>query len=556
MRKFLLKPMLFCLVLAAAVSCDKDFNDIGTNIVGDDHFLGDQYSGMVSAYTQAIGPVQTSKGGSATEGVSPNTLGYYNNPVFGSTTASFVTQLGLPASTTFGDSPHVKKVMLTVPYYATLTATDDDGNHSYTLDSILGKENKIKLDVYASNYYLRDYDPATELQQPQRYYSDQSDLFDNNIDPAHPQRLNDSTAVSQNDAFFFDNREVVTYKTGDDGLQQVDTRTAPEMNLSLNRQFFQDKIFGSGASGQLSSASAFNNYFRGLYFKVSPSASSPLQGSLAQLNLGKGKITITYSVIKKDSNGQPVMGTDGQPEREDKTFVLSLTGKTVNLLQQQDSTLYSNGLSVANAVTGDERLYLKGGQGSMAVIDLFGPDSDGNNVPDELEYIRAQGWLINDAVLSVYVDTDIQSPAMSGADAKYLEPIRLYLYNLKSRKPIVDYYDDVTTNSGHPKLNKYIHGGILEKNTDGHRYRFRITDHVRNLVEKDSVNARLGLTVTETIANTGNSYLKTPGAVIDRVPTASVDNRIGTILYGTNVPASEADKRVKLTIYYTKKKTD
>ncbi|RZJ31245.1 MAG: DUF4270 family protein, partial [Flavobacterium sp.] len=166
------KVIFFCAAITLFASCDKDFNEIGADIVGDDHygFLKDSTSTVV-AYDQQIGAVQTNKVTSTNINVPINTLGTYTNPVFGKTTAHFVTQLELAAvNPTFISNPVVQKVELTIPYFSKLTATDDDGNHTYTLDSIMG-DKKIKLSVYASNYYLRDLDPATGFQEQQKYYS-------------------------------------------------------------------------------------------------------------------------------------------------------------------------------------------------------------------------------------------------------------------------------------------------------------------------------------------------------------------------------------------------
>jgi hypothetical protein len=62
---------------------------------------------------------------------------------------------------------------------------------------------------------------------------------------------------------------------------------------------------------------------------------------------------------------------------------------------------YANAISSANInrTLGDESIYLKGGEGSMAILELFGPDADNNGVADELETIRNSGWLINEANL-------------------------------------------------------------------------------------------------------------------------------------------------------------
>src|SRR5690606_3541 len=134
-----------------------------------------------------------------------------------------------------------------------------------------------------------------------------------------------------------------------------------------------------------------------------------------------------------------------------------------------------------------------GSEGTMAVIDLFGPDTDNNEIADELETIIENKWLINEANLTFTID-DV---AMKNAP---FEPKRVYLYDLDNRRPLIDYTKDVTTISGSPKYNKYVHDGLLQKSETtkrGTKYRVRITNHIRNLVRNDSTNVRLGLVVTE-----------------------------------------------------------
>jgi len=138
-----------------------------------------------------------------------------------------------------------------------------------------------------------------------------------------------------------------------------------------------------------------------------------------------------------------------------------------------------------------------------------------------------------------------------------VEPNRVYLYDLNNKRPLFDYYLDATK-SLKSKFDKRVHSGIIDtqKVTDGRglRYKIRITDHVRNLILHDSTNVRLGLVVTESINTVSNVYLKNPittlTTYLDRVPTASVMNPLGTVLFGSATPIV-AD-RPKLKIYYTK----
>ena len=540
------KHILFISIVALFVSCDKDFNEIGSDIIGDDHFNSDLYVSEVVAFNQNLGSIQSNN-------LPINALGYYNNPVFGKTKASFVTQVELVAANpTFGVNPTVTKVELSLPYFSELTATDGvTGDHTYELDSIYGNS-KFKLGVYESNYYLRDYDASTGFQEVQKYYSgDGADFVTN------PTLLNDdATSLSQNSEFFFSDGEIITYKIVD-GEEVVDTRSAPGMRLNLRKQFFQDKFFGPGAAGKLVNNNTFKEYFRGLHFKAESADNFQNQGSLALLNIRQGKVTVTYTV---DIAAVPATPTTPAVEAhtEEKTLIVNLGGNSVNVFENEYKADYTTSVTTgADPINGDFRLYPKGGAGSMAIIDLFGPDSDDNGVDDELETIISNGWLINEANLTFNIDRTSMGNDLNRAP----EPYRIYLYDLNNNRPILDYYSDISVNAN-PKFSKMVHGGIIEKEATGTdkkgiKYKIRLTNHIRNLIKNDSTNVRLGLVVTEAIGLVTSAKLKPPvlvGSVVDRAPLSSVINPLGTILFGNNIPFGnpDYDKRLKLEIYYTK----
>ena len=77
--------------------------------------------------------------------------------------------------------------------------------------------------------------------------------------------------------------------------------------------------------------------------------------------------------------------------------------------------------AIADTITNPERVYLKGGQGIMAEIELF---KDDNGV-DVLEEIRSKEWLVNEANISIYIDKEMLS-----STGGIIEPSRLYLYDL------------------------------------------------------------------------------------------------------------------------------
>lgn len=537
-RKNLLKKFILTFAILAFVGCDKDFNTIDASVIGENNYTFESYNeGIVAAYNQGLGVMQSNN-------LPVNPLGIYKDPNFHNTTAHFVTQLQLNNSNfnpTFGDSLRVENVELLVPYFSTRTSAASDGTSQYRLESVYGTpESKMKLSVYENGYFLRDTDPENGFTSAQRFFVDQRPDFDSNRygsdfdgnSVLFGSRLNDSTAVSQNDAFFFDKSEIKTITVQNNDT--TTTYTPPAMKLSLNKKFFEKKIFSPQGKANMVNNNTFKNYFRGLYFKIEEVAGE--DGQLAQIDFLKGKVIITYSEI------QPV---NNVPTRIEKTIELNMTGNSVSLQETTNlNTAYSNALTSANSENGDASLYLKGGSGSMAIIELFGNG--------QLDSLRSLNWKINEASLTFYVDR----PKLG---ATVVEPNRIYLYDLKNNRPLIDYFTDISTNTANPKNGKVVHGGIIEKlpsDDRGDKYKIRITNHVSNLIRKDSTNVQLGLVITDDYRIVSNMDRKNPGASdVKKAPTASVMNPLGTILVGNNNPPpnpNEKDRRLKLEIFYTK----
>jgi hypothetical protein len=529
-KKFFLKSVFISILLSILFSCDNNSNEIGSDIVGNDNFeTGTPETYNVKAINQNTGLVETLD-------LAVNALGIYKNPVFGTIKANLAVQLQLNTlNPTFDTTldPQIESVILEIPYFIDSKTTNSDESSDYTLDSIYGPTNsKIKLRVYESGYYIRDIDPVT--QSVQRYYNDQNQAFDN----VKGIQLNNSADLSQNDQFVFSAAEIVEpgIITPEDQTPKP-IRSSPRMKLNLNVAFFQSKIIGVGApGGKLLNNNVFKEYFRGLYFQVEDTGSD--EGNLAMLNIKAGKITIKYNQKKSSTD----------PTREEKSLILNLDGKSVGF--------FENG--TPQYTVNNDRLYMKGGEGSMAIIDLFdGPDTNNNGFSDKLDELRANKWLVNDASLTFYIDNNAMG------NSAY-EPNRIYLYDLKNKRPIVDYYADQNSPSSKPKYAKSVFGGIIKKSEinvvgsdkRGTYYKFKITNHIRGLINNaDSTNVRLGLVVTENIADISNRKLKTTTSQnnISEIPTASILNPLGTILYGSGDNVS-IDKRIQLKIYYTKPK--
>jgi hypothetical protein len=80
------------------------------------------------------------------------------------------------------------------------------------------------------------------------------------------------------------------------------------------------------------------------------------------------------------NNGVPVYETDANGnatttiKRSHITMTINLKGNHVNLFETQNTADYQAGVTASDQVNGDSRLYLRGGVGSMALLDIF-PDA-------------------------------------------------------------------------------------------------------------------------------------------------------------------------------------
>jgi hypothetical protein len=82
------------------------------------------------------------------------------------------------------------------------------------------------------------------------------------------------------------------------------------------------------------------------------------------------------------------------------------------------------------------------------------------------------------------------------------------------------------------------------------KYKVRITEHINNIILRDSANATLGLTLTADIRVAGVSDVLLPDNTEKELPVGGGITPMGTVLYGSNV--DEADpNRLRLEIYYT-----
>ncbi len=520
LKRARLVPLAMLLVLALT-SCDDDFNTIGGGLIGGQFDSLPRYRAGVIAYSEKLGPVQSN----ATQA---NLLGVYNNPVFGLETASVLTQLSLPSNApVFGTEPVVDSVVLILPYYSKVIDQDADGNSTYKLDSIYGNS-PFKLSITRSNYFLNDFDPDSNFEVAQKYYSDQGPVFENNLIGA-PLYVNEIFRPSKNEVTFQEYNET----------NELDTVTvSPRLRVNLQSEFFQENIINKEGAIELSNNNNFKNYLRGLYFKAEPLNG---EGSMILLNFGAQDAGI---IIYYNSKVVDTQDADGDGDVTDlipkpATFKLGFGPNTITTFNQEFPAAVEAGISSSIPEFGAEKLYLKGGEGVITVISLFEDQA-------ELAELRANNWLINEANLTFFIDQD-------KVEAGEKEPELIYLYNLETNEPLLDYrilYDPQTAENQISTSAVSQKGKLVRSESgEGVSYKIRITDHVNRILNQDSTNVKLGLVINPNINILRNVAVKTPTNGIKNIPISTVRTPEGTVLHGNLSPNTA--KRIQFNIYYT-----
>lgn len=596
-----MKSKFLILLLITLFSCTKEYNTIGTDILKSDTFKTNVELVPINVVQKAIPPFKSNA-------LPAYQLGSINDNLFGKSEASFITQVNLSEfSPNFGlwsqqrendgddsniavikENETVTNVYLDIPFFNNTFDSDGDGvidiydvdNNDinsdsdgdgltdiqerangtdplnpdtdgdgitddkdtdtqnpnsgatlYDVDSLLGNRYaSFKIKVQELDYYLRSYDPTDNFESFQKYYSDEIQL------------LNFSGFTIHDDEVSIDTNEIVIYREDDpdtddvDESEEVKERLTPRLRLPLDKDFFQRKIIDHEGSDDMTNADNFNIYFKGLVLQAYDFS----EDLLMILDYSNAKINIEYEYDKYNKNDTDDNTSDDTIDKVKANYELNLSGNQLNVFNK--SAYNQDILNNLNSSENLSRVFLKGGEGLIAEIDLF-TDNDGNNVLDE---IRANGWLVNEANLTMYVDKD-----KINESGNLIEPFRVYLYDIDAKTPLPDYYVDNST--GPKKSNvKIVHSGILELDEDdkGLKYKIRISEHVKNIVRNDSISAKLGLAVSSSISNSVNTDVKTTD-VMKYIPLATAINPLGTVLIGPNPEPENFDKRMRLEIYYT-----
>jgi hypothetical protein len=588
-------------------SCNKDYNTVGVDLIDNKSFNTSVEEIPVFVKMNKIPPY-------ISNAITTFQLGTYEDNVYGKSKVSFLSQLGFDNSNpVFGifkqideengmedniaaiaEEETIKNVFLDIPFFTNVDDDDNDGvinlydvdsadpnsdsdgdgvsdsdesnagqnpldpdtdgdgildgddtesinpnagSTLYELDSLIGNSNaKFKLKVSELDYFLRPFDPEDNFESYQKYYSNNkitenfsgTVLFDEEIE------------INSNELVFYNEDDPETEE--DDESETVKERLSPRIRVSLDNSFFQSKILNKEGSSDFANLENFKLFFKGIIIDAYD-FSDPL---LMILNFAEAEIRIVYEYQKYDKNGTDDDTSDDVIEATEENYKLNLNGIKLNSFKHDAYPLTVNN-AINDTINNPETIYLKGGEGIMAEIELF-KDNDGNDI---LEEIRSKEWLVNEANLSIYINNDMLS-----SSGGIIEPSRLYLYDIKNKAPLIDYFVD---NSAGPKeyQNKIVHGGYIELDEDknGLMYKIRISEHIKNVIRKDSTNVKLGLVVSSDITNSMNIEVGNKEAMTF-TPNGSAINPLGTVLIGPSPSAEYYKKRMRLDLYYTKLNND
>ncbi|MCF6279480.1 MAG: DUF4270 domain-containing protein [Flavobacteriaceae bacterium] len=507
--KTLKQIALFSVLFLSMLSCETDIENLGTNIVENGIFDTQKYDSELVAYNQNILKRRA-------KGLGQYLLGVYENDDFGQLNASIVTQLAPSGVIDFGLNPSIDTVIVQIPYQRI-----DTNSHTATAAlaiDLIGNENATyNLNIYELDEYLNTLDPTNPSEELD-YFTDQTYSY-------NPTALYSGLfSPDNNDTVLYVKRpevilDFVTMEHDIDTL--LITGNAPSMKIPLNEDFFTD-IFLQNAP-IIGTTATLVEFFKGLYIEATEGVDP--KASIMSLGLSGANVTIYYTnTIVTDETNIDLNGngntTDTAVEvRTKQSAIFTFSGITTNtFVRDYVSFNIESYITTPNTTNGDDRLYLQGAAGSFALIDLF--------TADDIEDLRNNNWLINEASLTFYVDQDSDTS---------IAPEQLFVYNYEENTQIADMFTEGAV----------AFDGTLQRDSDKKplKYTINITDYISNILKSTDPSESSQLAVK--VYNTSD------------LPTAISDTEIkdfswtpkGVVIHGNQ--SSDADKRIKLEITYT-----
>ena len=525
-------------------SCDKELTSFDSDVINSENaidFLTGELDYSILSKSEIINPVQSNN-------LPSFLIGKYNHPQFGNSYANFVGQM-VPADYNhdFGDNVELDSVILSIPYYSRAIDTDENLDVTYEIDSVYGN-NPIKISIYKNNFFLRTFDPFQSFDSSQNYFTNGSLSNNEQIDISQLE----GQLLFEIDDFVPNANQINLTAVDTSGETYISQKLAPALRFKLNNpnnNFWETLFFNNEGLPNLSNEPDFKEFFRGLYIKTEGLNSS---GSMMLLNLASSnaKLTIHYTSDNEVVNNDTGSTDDNLTNQHE--YVLNFSGNLVNIFENEN-LVDVNG---TNTVDGNENIYLRGGEGIITTLDLFSGSLINDNGEEISEFDHFKDFfydnisdspkrLINEAYIEFYVNQNFINSD---------EPERIFIYNYEQNTALIDYFLDqsVSSTTINAKINHLV--PLIKDSLNDNRgikYKIRITEHLNNLVLKDSSNSKLGLGVMSNISSVQNFTIlgDEDSNSNNSLAAGIILSPKGTILHGNLSP--EIEKRPRIKIYYT-----
>ena len=533
------------LVLFFAVSsCEQDFASFDSQIINSENainFSTNSIEYSVTSRSEMINPVQTNN-------LPSFLLGSYNHPQYGRSNSSFVGQM-VPSEYNhdFGDNIVLDSVVFTIPYFSRGIDTSEEGDITYEIDSVYG-DSPIKISVYRNNFFFRTFDPFSDFDTSQSYFSNGSLSVEEVIDL---QQL-EGELLFEIDNFIPNDEQINLTQIDSSGNPYVAQRIAPALRFKLdnpNENFWESNFFENEGNQVLTNEPNFKDFFRGLYIKVESSS----DGSMMLLNFASSntKLTIHYT-SDNTSIGDSDTGSVDEIETNQHEYIMNFSGNLMNIFENENQI----DVGLLDQINGSENIYLRGGEGIISTLDLFSGTSIGDDGEEISEFDLFKDFfydeisdepirIINEAYIEFFVNQNFSNDD---------EPERIYIYNYDQNSALIDYFLDqsvssLTINAKINHLEPLLRDSLNDDR--GVKYKIRITEHLNNLILRDSTNAKLALGVISDVASVQNFKIlgENPDSENKSLASGVILSPKGTILHGNLSP--DIGKRPKIKIYYT-----
>ena len=532
------------LVVLIINSCEKDFASFDSGVINSDNainFSTNSVEYSLTSRSEMVNPVQTNN-------LPSFLLGSYNHPQFGRSNSSFVGQM-VPSEYNhdFGDNVVLDSVVLTIPYYSRGIDTSEEGDITYEIDSVYG-DSPIKISVYRNNFFFRTFDPFSDFDTSQSYYSNGSLSVEEVIESGQLE----GELLFEIDDFVPSADQINLTQIDTTGNPYVAQRIAPALRFKLNNpneNFWESNFFENEGNQVLTNEPNFKEFFRGLYIKVESSS----DGSMMLLNFASSNTKLTIHYTSDNTNiGDSDTGSVDEIETNQHEYVMNFSGNLINLFENETVV----DVDLMDQTNGNENIYLRGGEGIISTIDLFSGTTIGDDGEEISEFDLFKDFfydeisdepirIINEAYIEFFVNQ-----GFSNND----EPERIYLYNYEQNSALIDYFLDqsvssLTINAKINHLEPLVRDSLDDDR--GIKYKIRITEHLNNLILRDSTNAKLALGVISDVASVQNFKILGDNSESENKSLASgvILSPKGTILHGNL--SSDIEKRPKIKIYYT-----